>query len=75
MSEDVTVPIPDEPGQDPDASDDLGSADGTTGGPGDGHGLSDSPHSGYEEEMEADGVGVPAADRVHEGDAPPADLP
>ncbi|MDT0164390.1 hypothetical protein Q9R32_02325 [Actinotalea sp. AC32] len=67
MSEDVTVPIPDEPGQDPDAADDLGSTDG--------HGLSDSPHSGYEEEMEADGVGVPAADRVHEGDAPPADLP
>lgn len=67
MSEDVSTPIPDEPGQDPDAVLDE---------PGrDGHGLSDSPHSGYEEEMAADGVDVPAADRVHEGDAPPADLP
>ena len=68
MSEDdVSTPIPDEPGQDPDAALEEPARDG--------HGLSDSPHSGYEEERTADGVGVPAADRVHEGDAPPADLP
>lgn len=66
MTEDVTTPIPDEPGQDPRSVEDPLP---------DGHGLSDSPHSGYEAEMEADGVGIPADDRVHEGEAPPADLP
>jgi hypothetical protein len=67
MSEDIINPIPDSPGQDPDAVVDEPFTDS--------HGLSDSPHPGYEEEMEADGVGVPGQDRVDEGEAPPADRP
>jgi len=48
MSEDISTPVPDEPGQDPDAPLDEPTTDRL--------GLSDSPHSGYEEEMSEDGT-------------------
>ncbi|KGM13944.1 hypothetical protein [Cellulomonas bogoriensis] len=55
MSEDVSTPVPDEPRQDPDNP-----GDETVEG---GLGLSTSPHSGYEDEMEGAGVlEVPAED-------------
>jgi GMP synthase-like glutamine amidotransferase len=59
MSEDVSTPVPEQPGQDPESPLEEPRSDGV--------GLSGSPHSGYEEEMEADGVEAPAQDRVDGG--------